>query len=104
MSTHSRIKFNRLFNSTAELLRFIEIKSRLKSGNVCYHSVQKCLSSSLPTKNFKFKIYKTIILSVVLYGRAVYLLYKISKEYNLEIATGKTKVFGFVGTDHLREK
>ena len=36
--------------------------------------------------------------------RAVYLLYNISKEYNLEIATGKTKVFGFVGTDHLREK
>ena len=33
--------------------------------------------------------------------RAVYLLYKVSKEYNLEIATGKTKVFGFVGTDHL---
>ena len=29
--------------------------------------------------------------------RAVYLLYNISKEYNLEIATGKTKVFGFVG-------
>jgi len=36
--------------------------------------------------------------------RAVYLLYNISKEYNLEIATGKTKVFGFVGTDHLRSK
>jgi hypothetical protein len=36
--------------------------------------------------------------------RAVYLLYSISKEYNLEIATGKTKVFGFVGTDHLRAK
>jgi hypothetical protein len=28
----------------------------------------------------------------------------ISKEYNLEIATKKTKVFGFVGTDHLRTK
>jgi hypothetical protein len=36
--------------------------------------------------------------------RAVYLLYSISKEYNLEIATNKTKVFGFVGTDHLRAK
>jgi hypothetical protein len=30
--------------------------------------------------------------------KAVYLLYSISKGYNLEIATGKTKVFGFVGT------
>jgi len=36
--------------------------------------------------------------------KAVYLLYNISKEYNLEIATKKTKVFGFVGTDHLRTK
>ena len=27
-----------------------------------------------------------------------------SKEYNLEIPTKKTKVFGFVGTDHLRTK
>jgi hypothetical protein len=34
--------------------------------------------------------------------RANYLLYSISKEYNLEIATGKAKVFVFVGTDHLK--
>ena len=30
--------------------------------------------------------------------QAVYLLHKISKEYNLKIATKKTKVFGFVRT------
>jgi len=36
--------------------------------------------------------------------KAVYLLCNISKEYNLEIATKKTKVFGFVGTDHLITK
>jgi len=36
--------------------------------------------------------------------KAVYLLYNTSKEYNLEIATKKSKVFGFVGTDHLRTK
>ena len=36
--------------------------------------------------------------------KAVYLLYNISKEYNLEIAKKKTKVFGFLGTDHLRTK
>ena len=28
-----------------------EIKSRLKSGNACYHSVQKLMSSSLLSKN-----------------------------------------------------
>jgi len=30
-----------------------EIKSRLKSGNACYHSVQNHLSSSLLSKNLK---------------------------------------------------
>ena len=30
-----------------------EMKSRLKSGNACYHSVQNILSSSLQSKNFK---------------------------------------------------
>jgi hypothetical protein len=33
--------------------------------------------------------------------KAVYLLYKKSKEYNLEISTNKMKVIGFVGVDHL---
>jgi len=36
--------------------------------------------------------------------KAVYLLYNISKEYNLEIASKEMKVFGFVWTDHLRTK
>ena len=40
----------------------------LKSGNVCYHSVQNPLSSSLLSKNIKIKIYSTIILPVVVYG------------------------------------
>jgi len=45
-----------------------EIKSRLKSGNACYYSVQNLLSSRLLSKNLKLKIYRTIILPVVLYG------------------------------------
>jgi hypothetical protein len=45
-----------------------EIKSRLKSGNACYHSVQNLLPSSLLSKNVKIKIYRTIILPVVFYG------------------------------------
>jgi len=35
-----------------------EIKSRLKSGNACYHSVQNLLSSSLLPKNLKIEIYR----------------------------------------------
>jgi hypothetical protein len=45
-----------------------EIRSRLKLGNACYHSVQSLLSSRLLSKNVKIKIYRTIILPVVLYG------------------------------------
>jgi hypothetical protein len=36
--------------------------------SACYHSVQNILSSRLLSKNIKVKIYKIIILPVVLYG------------------------------------
>jgi hypothetical protein len=45
-----------------------EFKSRLNSGNACYHSVQNLLSLRLLSRNVKVKIYKTIILPLVLYG------------------------------------
>ena len=41
---------------------------RLKWGNACYYSLQNLLSSSLLSKKLKIKIYRTIILPVVLYG------------------------------------
>jgi len=50
-------------NSIAE-----EIKSRLISRSTCCHSVQNLLSSWLLSKNLKIKIYRNIILPVVLYG------------------------------------
>jgi len=50
-------------NSIAE-----EIKSRLRSGNACYQSVQNLLSFSFLSKNLKIKIFRTIIFPVVLYG------------------------------------
>jgi len=50
-------------NSIAE-----EIRSRLRSGNDCYLSVKNLLSSRLLSKNLKIKIYRNIILPVVLYG------------------------------------
>ena len=50
-------------NSIAE-----EIKSRLRSGNAGYFSVQNLLSSRMLSKNLKIKIYRTIILPVDLYG------------------------------------
>jgi len=43
-----------------------EIKSRLKSQNACYHSVQNLLSFSVLSNNLNNKIDKTVILPVVL--------------------------------------
>ena len=44
-----------------------ENMSQMKSGNVCYHSLQNLLFSSLLSKSIKIKIYRIIILPV-LYG------------------------------------
>jgi hypothetical protein len=44
-----------------------ETKSRLNSGNACYHLVQSLLSSYLLSRNLRVKIYKTIILPPILY-------------------------------------
>jgi hypothetical protein len=44
-----------------------EIRSRLNLGNARYHAVQNLLSSRLLSRNVKIKVYKTIILPVVLY-------------------------------------
>jgi len=56
-------------NSTQE-----EIKSRLKSRNVCYQSVQNFLFSRYLSKNLKIKIHRTTVLPVVLYGCETWLL------------------------------
>jgi len=61
-----------------------EIKSRLRSGNACYHSVQNLLSSRLLSKNLKIKIYRNIILPVVLYGRETWSL-TLREEWKLRV-------------------
>jgi hypothetical protein len=45
-----------------------KIKRGLNQGNACYHSVQNNLSFRLLSRNLKIRIYKAIILPVVLYG------------------------------------
>ena len=64
-----------IFSNTLELFKlnyelfhtYSCVISSLKSGNVCYHWVQNILSSGMQSKNLKFKIYRTIILPVVLH-------------------------------------
>jgi len=61
-----------------------EIKSRLKSGNTCCHSVQNPVFSSLLYKNIKIKMDRTIILSVALYGCETRLLI-LREEHRLRV-------------------
>jgi hypothetical protein len=61
-----------------------EIKSRLNSGKACYHLVQSLLSSHLLSRNLQVKIYKTIILPVVLYGCETWSL-TLKEEHRLRV-------------------
>jgi hypothetical protein len=45
-----------------------EIKSRVKLGNVCHHLVQNVVPSRSLSKSTKIRVYRTVILPVVLYG------------------------------------
>jgi hypothetical protein len=61
-----------------------ELKSRVNSGNACYYSVQNLLSSRLISKKHNIKIYKTVILPVVLYGCETWSL-TLGEEHRLRI-------------------
>ena len=69
-----------------------EIKSRLRSGIACYHSVQNLLSSRLLSKNLKIKIYRNIILPVVLYGCKTWSL-TLREERRLKVFEDREKRF-----------
>ena len=76
-----------------------EIKSRLKLGNACYYSVQNILSCSLLSRNLKMKIYRTIILPVILYGYETCSL-TLKEERRLRLFKNKVlrTIFGLGGT------
>jgi len=77
-------------NSTCE-----EIKSSLKSGNAWYHVMHNLLPSSLLSKNIKIKIYRTIILPVVLCGCETWLL-TLREERRLRVLENRVlrRIFG----------
>jgi hypothetical protein len=69
--------------------------NRLNSGNACYHEVQNLLSSRLLSRNVRIKIYKTIILPVVLYGCETWSL-TLREEYRLRVFENRvlSRIFG----------
>jgi hypothetical protein len=68
-----------------------EIKRRLNSGNVWYHSVQNLLSSRLLSKSIKIRIYKIIIFPVVLYGCETWSL-TLREEHRLRVFENMVRV------------
>ncbi|KAJ4449974.1 hypothetical protein ANN_01381 [Periplaneta americana] len=72
-----------------------KIKHRINMGNACYYSVEKLLSSSLLSKNLKIRIYKTVILPVVLYSCETWTL-TLKEEHRLRVFENKVlrKIFG----------
>jgi len=72
-----------------------ESKSRVKSGNICYHTVQNILSSSWLSKGINIKTYRIIILPVVLYGYESWSLI-LREERNMRVLENRVlrKIFG----------
>jgi hypothetical protein len=73
---------------------------RLNSRNACYHSVQSLLSSRLLSRNLNVKIYKTIILPVVLYGCETWSLI-LTEEHRLRVFENRVlrRIFGPKGDE-----
>jgi hypothetical protein len=72
-----------------------ELKRRLNSGNDCYHLVQNLLSFHLLLKNLKIRIYKTIILPVVLSGCETWSL-TLREKHRLRVCENRVlrRIFG----------
>jgi hypothetical protein len=71
------------------------IKRRLNSGNVCYHSVQNHISPRLLSNNLKIRMYKIIILPVILYGSETWSL-TLKEEHRLKVFENRLlrRIFG----------
>jgi hypothetical protein len=69
-----------------------EIQRRLNSGNACYHSVK---SSRLLSTNVKIRIYRSIIVPVVLYGSETWSLI-LRRDHRLKVFENRVlrRIFG----------
>ena len=81
-----------------------EIKSRLKSGNVCCHSVQNLLFYSLLSKITKIQVHRTVILPFVLHGCETRSL-TLREEWRVRMSENRvlTRIFGLKRVEVTRE-
>ena len=77
-----------------------EIKSKFNLGNVCYHSVQNLFSSNLLSKKkLWIKVYRTIILPVILYGCETW-SFTLREEHRVRVFENRVlrRILGLLGT------
>jgi hypothetical protein len=72
-----------------------EIKRTMNSSNACYRSVQNVLSSCLLSRSVNIRVYKIIILPVILYGFETWSL-TLREEYRLSVFENRflRRIFG----------
>lgn len=68
ISVISTYVFLCVFGNNIKKLKFCDLIGRLNLGNVCYHVVQNILSLYVLSENTQTRMYKTVILSTVIYG------------------------------------
>ncbi len=73
----------------------VEINRRMHSSNACFCAVNGLLKSKLLSKNVKVRVYKTIIMPVLLYGCETWALTK-AHENRFRVFENKVlrKIFG----------
>jgi hypothetical protein len=88
-------QFQYLRRVTSQNLIQKEIKRRLNSSNACYHSVQNLLASRLLSINVKVRIYRAIILLVILNGHETWSL-TLREEHELWVLENRIRrrIFG----------
>jgi hypothetical protein len=82
-----------------------KIKSRLKSGNACYHSLQNLLSSRFLFKNTNIRVHRTVVLPGVLYGYETWSL-TLREEQRLRVSENRVlrRIFGPNRVRHQRSE
>jgi hypothetical protein len=79
----SQFKYLRTTVTNQNLIQW-KIKKGLNSGNTCYYSVENLLPSRLLFRNVKIRIYKAIVLPVLLFGCEIWYMRR-RKEYRLRV-------------------
>jgi hypothetical protein len=77
-------------HSAAQRLLWAFFKNAVSACNAYYHSAQSLSSSRLLSENIRIRIYKTIILPVVLYGCETWFL-TLREEHRLRVLR---RIFG----------